>query len=215
MKKEIVVIILLFSLFSTLSAQNVDGGATAILDQLSQKYQKFTSMKIQYTFKSEKDKKVLGTEQGSVIIKGSKYRMELASQLICCDAKSIWNYQKESNEISIFEYDASDETNMMNPISILKNWKKEYTAKFIREEVENNRTLQIIDLKPLKTQSYYKIRIFIDKHKNEIYASSIYEKDNTIYSYYINKFISNAVYEDSFFVLDLSKYPDAEIIDMR
>jgi outer membrane lipoprotein-sorting protein len=103
----------------------------------------------------------------------------------------------------------------MNPVSILTNWKKEYTAKFIREEDENNRTLQIIDLKPIKTQSYYKIRIYIDKHKNEFYASSIYEKDNTIYSYYINKFISNAVYEDSFFVLDLSKYPDAEIIDMR
>ena len=71
--------------------------------------------------------------------------MELASQLICCDAKSIWNYQKESNEISIFEYDASAETNMMNPVSIGMNWKKEDTAKFIREEVENNRTLQIID----------------------------------------------------------------------
>lgn len=215
MKKEIVVIILLFSLFSTLSSQNVDGGANAILDNLSKKYKQFTSMKIQYTFKSEKDKKVLGTEQGSVVIKGSKYRMELASQLICCDAKNIWNYQKESKEISIFEYDPSDETNMMNPTAILTNWQKEYTAKFIREEVENNRTLQIIDLKPLKTQSYYKIRLFIDKHKNEIYASSIHEKDNTIYSYYINKFISNAVYEDSFFVLDLSKYPDADIIDMR
>lgn len=215
MKKEIVVIILLFSVFSTLSSQNVDGGANAILDNLSKKYKQFTSMKIQYTFKSEKDKKVLGRDQGSLVIKGSKYRMELASQLICCDAKNIWNYQKESNEISIFEHDPTDETNIMNPTAILTNWQKEYTAKFIREEVENNRTLQIIDLKPFKTQSYYKIRLFIDKHKNEIFASSIYEKDNTIYSYYINEFISNAVYEDSFFVLDLSKYPDAEIIDMR
>ena len=64
MKKEIVVIILLFSVFSTLSSQNVDGGANAILDNLSEKYKQFTSMKIQYTIKSEKDKKVLGTDQG-------------------------------------------------------------------------------------------------------------------------------------------------------
>lgn len=205
----------LIAFFPLSIAQQTDAGANEIMDKLSKKYQQFSSMKIQYTFKAEKDKKVLNTEQGTFTIKGSKYRLELASQIIYCDAKNIWNYQKEANEISIFEFDADDQDNMMNPAAILHNWQKEYTAKYIRDEVENNRTLQVVDLKPVKSNSFYKIRLFIDKKKNEIYASSVYEKDNTIYSYYINTFTPNSSYEDSYFMLDVSKYPQAEIIDMR
>ncbi len=36
---------------------------------------------------------------------------------------------------------------------------------------------QIIDLTPKKGASYYKIRIFIDKSKKEIFQTQIFEKD--------------------------------------
>lgn len=215
MKRIILTVIFLVTIFPFLLSQQTDAGANVIMDKLSKKYQQYSSMKINYTFKIEKDKKVLGSEEGILTIQGSKYRLEMTSQFIFCDAKTIWNYQKESDEISIFDFDPDDQDNLMNPSVLLFNWQKDYTAKFIREEFEQNKTLQIIDLRPIKSFSHYKIRLFIDKHKSEIYAFSVYEKDNTIYSYYINKFITNKTFDDAFFVLDVSKYKEAEIIDMR
>ena len=39
-------------------------------------------MKIDYTYTAEKEKKVIDSQQGNIIIKGNKYVLELNSQLI-------------------------------------------------------------------------------------------------------------------------------------
>ena len=215
MKRKFLGLLCLTLLANILYSQNIDGGETEILQALTKKYQQLTTMKIDYTYTAEKEKKVIDSQQGNIIIKGNKYVLELNSQLIYCDGKTIWNFDKNAEEITIFDYDPSDDFSMLNPSAVLENWQKEYKAKFIREEVQQNKTLQIIDLQPIKNKSYYKIRLYIDKHKKELYASSVFEKDNTIYSYFIDKFTISKTYEDSFFVLDTSKYPNAEINDMR
>lgn len=215
MKKKFVIFLCFTLLANILHSQNIDGGATEILQTLSKKYQQFTTIKIDYTYTVEKEKKVIDSQQGNITIKGNKYVLELKSQLIYCDGNTIWNYDKNAEEITIFDYDPSDDVSMLHPLTMLKNWQKEYTAKFIREEVQQNKTLQIIDLQPIRNISYYKIRLYIDKHKKELYASSIFEKDNTIYSYFIDKFVISKIYEDTFFILDTSQYPNAEINDMR
>ena len=212
MKRFIILLALLFS--GTLFAQNTDGGATPILQSLSQKYQSFTSMSIDYTYKAVKEKKTIATLTGKVAIKGKKYYMTFDDQTFYCDGVTMWNYQKSSNEVSIYTYDESDD-DILNPAKMLASWQKNYTAKFIREEIEAGKSLQIIDLTPKKTQSYYKIRLFVDKNKNEIVRCAVYEKDNSIYTYYFDKFVSNAALSDSQFVFDTTKHPGVGINDMR
>ena len=212
MKRYIFLILLLFG--GTLAAQDTDGGATPILQSLAKKYQALTSMNIDYTYKAVKDKKTIATLTGEVAIKGKKYYMTFDDQTFYCDGTTMWNYQKSSNEVSIYTYDESDD-DILNPAKMLGNWQKDYTAKFIREEVEAGKSLQIIDLTPKKGQSYYKIRLFIDKNKKEIVRCAVYEKDNTIYTYYFDKFVSNAAISDSQFVFDAAKHPGVETNDMR
>ncbi|MEG1555757.1 MAG: outer membrane lipoprotein carrier protein LolA [Bacteroidales bacterium] len=210
------VFFLFFYLLSAffLNAQNVDGGATNLLQELSSKYHNFTTIKIDYTYKSEKEKKVLGSEKGKMTLKGNKYYMTFGAQTFYCDGVTLWNHQKESNEVSIFAYE-EEEDMLFNPAKLLENWEKEFRAKFIREEFENNKIVQIIDMMPLKSKSYYKIRLFIDKNKKEIIRASLYEKDNTIYTYFVDKFITNSPVEDSFFHFNTSQYPNITINDMR
>lgn len=211
--KKIILFILLIG-FGVTFAQNVDGGATLILQEVSKKYQAFTTMQIDYTYKVTKDKKTISALTGTVKIKGNKYYLSFDNQYFYCDGVTMWNYQKATNEVSIFEYEESDD-DMLNPAKLLKNWQKEYTAKYIREENENNKTIQIIDLTPKVGQSYYKIRLVIDKTKKEIVRGSIYQKDNSIHTYYFDKFVSNATISDSQFTFDTAKYPGVEINDMR
>lgn len=212
MKRIILLLTLIFG--GSLFAQNTDGGATPILQSLAKKYQAFTSMSIEYTYKAVKDKKTIASLTGKVAIKGKKYYMTFDDQIFYCDGVTMWNYQKSSNEVSVYTYDESDD-DILNPAKMLGNWQKDYTAKFIREEVEAGKSLQIIDLTPKKTQSYYKIRLFVDKNKNEIVRCAVYEKDNTIYTYYFDKFVSNATINDSQFIFDATKHPGVEINDMR
>jgi len=186
-----------------------------MLKKVSAKYQAYSSMQFHYTLKTTKDGKTLSTTQGDFALKGNKYRTTFKDQTYFCDGTSIWNYQKSSNEVSVYEYDPSDDENMMNPQIILKNWEKQFRAKYIRDEFNNNISTALIDLTPKTTQSYYRIRLYINKANNQILRIALYEKDNTTYTYHIEQFKTNVTLADNYFVFDKSKYPGVEVNDMR
>ncbi len=213
MKRISLIIAAILSVFA-LSAQDVDGGATPILKKLASKYAAFSTMKIDYTYKCEKNGKVLDSKSGLMTVKGDKYTFVFGNQTSFCDGKTLWNYQKDVNEVSVFEY-IEEEDNLLNPAKILDGWDKEYRAKFIREENDNNKVVQVIDLMPLKSSSFYKIRLMIDKAKQEIISISAFEKDNTTYSYHIDKLVVNTSMDDASFVFDMKKYPNVDVNDMR
>ena len=186
-----------------------------MLNKVSQKYQAFTSLQFHYTLVTTKDTKTLGSTQGDFYLKGNKYHTSYQGQSFYCDGVTLWNYQKSTNEVSIFEYDPEDDDNMMNPRLLLKNWDKHFRAKFIRNEISNNQSVAIIDLTPKYNQSYYRIRLFINKNTMTINKIAIYEKDNTIYTYHIEQFKSNVTLSDDTFTFNKSKYPGVEVNDMR
>lgn len=196
-------------------AQNTDGGASTILKKVSAKYQAYTSLQFHYTLKVTKESKTLNTYQGDFALKGNKYKTNFNGQTFFCNGQSIWNYQKSTNEVSVYEYDPEDDENMMNPQLILKNWEKQFKAKFIRDEFINNVSVALIDLTPKTAQSYYRIRLYVNKSSNNILRIAVYEKDNTIYTYYVEQFKANPTLSDSYFVFDKSKYPGVEVNDMR
>lgn len=214
MMKNLILLSLSFVLCLGLQAQNVDGGATPILNKLAGKYAAYTSIKIDYTYKCEKNTKVIDTKTGKMFIKGKKYYFTFGDQTSYCNGKTLWNYQKKLNEISIYDYDEKED-NFLNPAVILSSWNKDYRAKFIREEYDDGKSLQLIDLLPVNASSFYKIRIFIDKSKNEIVKMSAFEKDNTTYTYFVDKMVVNTDIDDSYFMLDVTKYPTADVNDMR
>lgn len=216
MKTKTLLMMIICVLFSWMAvAQNTDGGATELLKKVSAKYQTYSSMQFHYTLKATKEGKTLNTQQGDFALKGNKYRTAFNGQSFYCDGKNIWNYQKSTNEVSIYEYDPEDDENMMNPQLILKNWDKKFRAKFIRDEFINNISYAIVDLTPKTTQSFYRIRIYVNKNTNHIGRIALYEKDNTTYTYFIEQFKTNVSLADSYFVFDKSKYPGVEVNDMR
>ncbi len=216
MKQMNIIVTLLCSMlvFSS-SAQDTDGGATELLKKVSDKYQSYSSMQFRYTLKATKDSKTLQSTTGDFAIKGSKYRTVFNGQNFFCDGTTIWNYQKATNEVSIYDYDPEDDDNMMNPQRILKNWNAHFRAKYIRDEYIGGKSVALIDLTPKTAQSYYRIRLHVDKGSNRIMRISVYDKDNTVYAYYIEQFKANVILSDSYFVFDKSKYPDVEVNDMR
>jgi len=221
MKKIVFTLLILWCvtfLFSQPQGKNppahLDGGAAEVLDSISKKYKKYKTIKIDYTYKLEKNEKVVEKVKGNMMIKGDKYYLLFDKQEYYCNGTTMWNYQKEIEEISIFEYE-EDSDLFLNPIKLLSGWKKKFRAKFIREDIENEKKIILIDVIPIKQDSFYKIRIFVDKAKIDIIRFTVYEEKNTTYTYAFDKFVVNTEIDDSKFELNPTDYPNAEINDMR
>lgn len=199
----------------TVSAQNVDGGATKFLEDVSAQYQKYATMQFQYTLKITQEQKSQGDARGEVAIKGNKYRATYRETEYLCDGTSVWNYDKSVNEVTVYEYDPDAENDLLNPQRMLSDWKVHFRAKYIRDEFVRNLSVALVDLTPKVRRTYYKIRLFIDNVNKRIVRMAMYDRNNTIYTLYIEQFKVNKPLADSSFVFDVPGHPGVEVNDMR
>ena len=192
-----------------------DNQSVEILKNLQKTLNAYTDISIHFTFKTEKNDKFIDEVKGITLIKKNKYTLETPQQKILCDGINLWNYLPEQKEVTVSLYNKEDDSQMMNPMNLINNYEKEYKPDFIKETSEKGILIQIIDLTSLKATSFYKIRLILNKNKNQIMRFVVFDKDGTQYTYYIDKFLVNQALTDSRFVFDISKYPTTEIIDMR
>jgi outer membrane lipoprotein carrier protein len=212
MKKTLLAFIFGIFLTNSIFAQLNDNSAE-ILDGVAKKTKSYRTIKINFIFKHEKDKAVQTSINGSVWVKGDKYRYTFNNQIQFCDGKTTWTYSEETNEVTI--NNANSEEENLNPAFFFDDYKTKFKPRLIRETSSGGRMIYIIDLFPIKTQSYSRIRVEIDKLKQQLLQLSIIEKSGDIYSYSINSFVTNQAIDDAIFTFDISKYKDIEVIDMR
>jgi len=192
-----------------------DAESTKILNDLQAKLKSYSTVSIEFAFQSEKNDKITDDMQGRIKVKGTKYVLATKTQQVYCDGVTVWNYLPGQKEVSVSDYSEDDDSQMINPLSLVKNYAKQYKSTFVKEMLNKGVMEQIIDLTPLKASSLYKVRLVIDKSKKQIIRIVIYEKDGTQYTYVVTKFQPNLPIDDKFFVFDTAKFPDIEVIDMR
>jgi outer membrane lipoprotein carrier protein len=194
-------------------AQVKDKVAEEILDGVSKKMQAFNTMRIEFTYIMENTaEKINESKKGSIYIEKDKYRLYIAEQLVISDGVTVWTYFKEGNEVQINDVDPNYEN---TPMKMLTGYNQNYRAKLIREMPKGGKTIQIVDLTPNKTQSFYKIRLEIDKNAKMIVSSTIYDKNGSTYSYVVDKFHENPNIHPSRFTFNRAEFPGIIITDMR
>ncbi|PLW93460.1 MAG: gliding motility protein [Marinilabiliales bacterium] len=212
MKKITVLFTLIFLAFAGV-AHAQDAKAKAILDKLSEKMNALETMKFKFSYTMQNTQDGINeTKTGSIYIKGNKYRLYIEEQLVICDGTTIWTYFKEDNEVQINEVDP---TNQNTPDKMLTSYNENYKAKYIKEVPKAGRILQVLDLTPLTTQSFYKVRLEIDKTRNMVYSSTIYDKNGTTFTYVVTEFVENPKIFNSRFTFDEEDYPGVIVNDMR
>jgi len=206
-------IIIFFAPVKTLGQLN--DNSAEILDNVAKKTKSFKTIKITFLFKHEKNKSVQKSVKGNVLVKGDKYVYSFENQVIYCDGKTTWTYSAETNEVTINNATNDAEEDNINPAYFLNDYKIKFKPKLIRESLTNGKTIQIIDLTPLKARSYSRIRVEIDKAKQQIIQLTVIDKGGDMFNYVITSFTTNQPIKDTEFVFDTSKYKNIEIIDMR
>jgi outer membrane lipoprotein-sorting protein len=209
---KLFVLICLIS-FTNQAISQHDTKSKPILEKLSNQIKSYNSFKAEFTYTLEnKEQKIKENKKGTLFVKGAKYKVDFANQLVFCDAKNIWIYIKDANEVQIKDIPTNDDA--ITPTNIFTIWQKGFKSKYIKEELYNGITSIFIDLVPLKGKSYYKIRLIINKAQNQISSIIIYEKKGSTFTYTINKFNSLPL-NDSIFIFKKSDYPKVEEVDMR
>jgi outer membrane lipoprotein-sorting protein len=187
-----------------------DKRAQEILDAMSKQYKSLKSYQAAFTYASGKD-----SYKGDLTVKNEKFRLLLGGQEIFTDGKTMSTYIKESNEVNVQDYDASA-TGELNPTQIYTIYKRGFNYKFLKEQKQGGRTLEVIELTPNRPKSAIAtVQISVDKADKSVRNWLIVNKDGKRTSYTITKFTPNVNAPDSYFVFDKSKYPGVEVVDLR
>jgi outer membrane lipoprotein carrier protein len=215
MKKLYLAIILLTTSIMGM-AQSNDPEAKAILDAVSAKFKTFKTVQASFVYKVENAAgKALSTQKGTILMKGTRYRINFGGQEIFCNGSTVWNYDKAANEVTISKLDAS--SGMITPQKLFTNfYDKDFLYMLNGEKKVGGKTFQEIEMTPVdKTRAFHKVYVLVDKAAKTINTTKVLEKAGNRYSYTVSSMKTNVAMTDSQFVFDKSKYPGVEEVDLR
>jgi outer membrane lipoprotein-sorting protein len=220
MKKTILTIcvaVLSIAANAQCSTKNTDAEAKKVLDGVSKKYKSMSSVSATINIKSENAAgKSLGNKAGTVLSKGTKYKLAMPGQDIFCDGSTVWTYDKAANEVTITKFDAN--ATGITPQKLFTNfYDKDFLYKLNGEKAEAGKTLQELEMTPCnKTRPYSKVYVYVDKAGSTIAKAKIIEKSsNNRHTMSVTKLTPNAAASEASFKFDKSKYPNVEVIDLR
>ncbi len=213
-KKNRLVFLLVALSFFIIAAEAQDKKASVILDNLKEKTQSYKTIKMIFTYSLDNENEDIHESfDGELLLKGNKYRLNIAGQEVICNGESTWTFIEDAEEIQINSIEEDDEA--LTPNNLFTSYYDNYKSKFNKEYEENGRTIQVIDLTPLEGKSYSKIQLLLIKETLHFDSFIIYDKNGNLFTYKVNEFIPNMVIDDKKFVFNAGDYPDVEVIDMR
>ncbi|MFM9026558.1 MAG: LolA family protein [Bacteroidota bacterium] len=193
-----------------------DKKAQEILNGVSSRYKSYKSVKAQFTITVQSPQNNSKTiEKGTIFIKGSKYRLEIAGQEVISDGTTRWTFVKDANEVQIDNQRKDD--NSITPTNIFTMYEKGWQSKFIDEKTEAGKTVQNVELVPVdpKKKTIFKVKLSVNKADKSILSAVMYDKNGSIQTIAVDKFTPEGVTDETVFVYSASKYPGAEVVDLR
>lgn len=198
------------------TGQKNDPEAKKVLDAVSTKFKTFSSVQAGFSYKVENASgKALSNKTGTILMKGTKYKVSFGGQEIFCDGKTVWNYDKSSNEVTISNLDASG--GMLTPQKLFTNfYDKDFLYVMNGEKKTGTKTLQEIEMTPTdKSKPFHKVYVQVDKTAKTIYSTKVLENAGNRYTYTVSSMKTNVPLADNSFVFNKSKYPGVEEVDLR
>lgn len=197
--------------FSTTAQAQGDKKSTAILDAMSNKYQKIKSFKAIFTYTPDGGKPL----KGDATVKGTKFRLKMAGQEIFNDGKLMATYIKETNEVNLQDFDPSAGGDL-DPTRIYSAYKKGFKYAYLQEKKEGAQTFNVVELTSTgKNSQVDKVQIQVNKADNSINSWKIFQKNGQKVTYKVEQFQPDVAVADNFFTFNAKQFPGVEVVDLR
>lgn len=207
--------VLAFITFSSVVTTSVqaqgDKKSTAILDAMSNKYQKIKSFKAIFTYTPEGGKSL----KGDATVKGTKFRLKMAGQEIFNDGKLMATYIKETNEVNLQDFDPSAGGDL-DPTRIYSAYKKGFKYAFLQEKKEGSQVFEVVELtSTAKNSQVEKVQIQVNKADKSINSWKIFQKNGQKVTYKVEQFQPDVAIADTYFTFNSKQFPGVEVVDLR
>ena len=212
------IVLLISALLAAFNTYSQDENAEKLLKTLAEKHNTYDNITADFTFYY----KNLQTESenkwnGSIIMKGEKYKLELRNSTIYYNGKTLWNHLHGPNEVNISEPVQNEDSDIINhPHQIFDIYKKDFKYKYLGKETSKGQEVYVVDLYPEELdKDYSRIRLYLTLDNIRIHSAKIFAKDGSRYQIEIENMKTNQPVDDSAFAFNKEDHPDAEVIDMR
>ena len=191
-----------------LSSQD-DNKAVELLDKMSDNYKKMKGFTSSFTYSMNNlNEDIQDSFEGKISVRNEKYILFIEGQKIINDSKTVWTYIEELNEVTISEFDPSEQEISLN--NIFEIYKEGFTYKYLGIKED----FSMVEIYPEdEDKSYYKI-LFKINSSNLLESFTVYDNSNSLYIYSINDFVEEEL-DAALFSFDIENYPDIEVIDFR
>ena len=208
MKKITLLLTFIFLNVYLLFSQD-DKKALDMLNSMSDNYKKMKGFTSSFTYSMKNlTEDITDSFSGKISVRDDKYVLYIEGQKIINDSKTVWTYLEDLNEVTISDFDASEQDISIN--NVFEVYKEGYKHKFI-DKVNGINNVEIYP--DDESKSYFKISFAILEN-NLLSSFTVYDKSNSIFIYTIDDFMEEDL-DNSLFFFDLEKYPDIEVIDFR
>jgi len=208
MKKIIFLLSLIFLNAYFLFSQD-DKIALDMLNSMSDNYKKMNGFTSSFTYTMKNlSEDITDSFSGKISVRDDKYILYIEGQKIINDSKTVWTYLEDLNEVTISDFDPSEQDISIN--NVFEVYKEGYKHKFI-DKVNGINNVEIYP--DDEGKSYFKISFAILEN-NLLLSFTVYDKSNSIFIYSIDDFLEEEL-DNELFTFDLEKYLDIEVIDFR
>ena len=217
MKNTFLFVLMIASSWQIFGQESSDPATKVILEAMKTKVESYENMVVDFSLTIAFPEEDPEEQKGKLMLSGDQYNLDLGSQTIISDGKTLWFYLKARNEVQINDYVEDEEGDIMSPKELFKIYEKDdYIYALVFEGMEKGRAVQKIEFKPTDPESEYsKMRMTLDKGKKELMRVKAFGKDGSRYTLNLDSFKANADLSASTFQFDASDYPDVQIEDLR
>ena len=199
MKKILLLLITIFATV-TVSADN-SAEARRVLDKAAAKVSIKSGATANFSISGGK----IGTQSGTISIKGNKFCARTSNAIMWYTGKTQWVYNKKSDEVNVSSPSASQQQ-QMNPYTFLTLYKKGYTM-----SMTNAASGYQVHLTG-KGKSISEMYVLVDKSYTIKQVKM--KQRNGWTTINISNFKSASI-SDAAFSFNAKDYPKAEVIDLR
>ncbi|MCL2414474.1 MAG: outer membrane lipoprotein carrier protein LolA [Bacteroidales bacterium] len=193
-----------------------DPAAHAILNSVRRNLQSFRSLKFDFTLitenQMERTRNTIGN--GTILMRGDSYNLNFLEMTTISDGRTIWNFNAETNEVYISQSNPND-LETMNPLVMINTYEDHFRSILIREELENNVLVAVIDLRPFEARNFHRVRVIANLENNTLVRTEIHDRDGTNLIFRMDRMQTNVPAPNSEFRFDVSRHPGVEIVDLR
>lgn len=192
----------LLMLTLSLSAQQ-DTKAKNILDKTVEKYNQSKGISVIFG----------GSQSGKLLLKGEKFQLTTQDVTTWFDGQTQWSYLKQNEEVNI-STPTPEELRAINPYAWLSLYKQGFNYRYSGVKTREGKQGHEIVLTPQTKQDIQSITLLIGSDYEPIYIG-ILPTEGQMQEFIVHNYRTQLNLNDNAFRFDKSRYPNAEIIDMR